>query len=100
MVYLKYICIRLLLFTSTTLLKLEMYTVLKAYIMKISNGASLVAHTIKNLPTMQETQVQSLGWEDPQEKGMSVHSSIAWKIPWTEELGELQPMGSQKVEHD
>ena len=47
--------------------------------------ASLVAQTIKNPPTMQETQVQSLGWEDPLEKGMAIHTSIlAWRIPWTE----------------
>ena len=59
--------------------------------------ASLVAHMEKNLPAMQETWVQSLGWEDPLEKGMVTHYSIlAWKIPWTEEPGELQSMGSQK----
>ena len=59
---------------------------------------------VKNLPTMQEpqeTQVQSLGQEDPLEEGMATHSSIlAWRIPWTEEPGELQSMGSQKVGHD
>ena len=50
---------------------------------------------------MWETQVRSLGWEDPLEKGMATHSStLAWKIPWTKELGKLQPMGSQKVGHD
>ena len=50
---------------------------------------------------MQETQVQSLGWEDILEKGMATHSSIlAWRIPWTEEPGGLQSMGSQKVGHD
>ena len=50
---------------------------------------------------MQETQVQSLGWEDPLEKGMATHSSIlAWRIPWTEEPGGLQSMESQKVGHD
>ena len=49
---------------------------------------------VKNLPEMQETQVQSLGWEDSLEKEMATHSSIlAWKIPWTEETGGLQPMG-------
>ena len=48
-----------------------------------------------NLPAMQETQVRSLGWEDPLEKGMATHSSIlAWRIPWTEEPGGLQSMGS------
>ena len=53
---------------------------------------------VNNLHTMQETRVQSLGWEDPLEKGMATHSSIlAWKIPWTEELGRLQTMGSQRV---
>ena len=55
-----------------------------------TTGASLVAQTVKNLPIMQETQVQSLGWEDPLEKGMTTHSSIlAWRIPWTEEPGRL-----------
>ena len=50
---------------------------------------------------MRETQVQSLGWEDPLEKGMVTHSSIlAWRTLWTEELGELQSMGLQKVRHD
>ena len=52
----------------------------------------------KNLPGMQETQVQSLGQEEPLEKGMATHSSIlAWRIPWTEEPGWLQSMGSQQV---
>ena len=63
--------------------------------------ASLVAQTVKRLPTVQETWVQSLGWEDPLEKKMATHSSIhAWKIPWTEEPGGLQPMGSQRVRHN
>jgi len=53
---------------------------------------------VKNLPVMQETRVRSLGWEDPVEKGMAIHSSIlAWRIPWTEEPGGLQSMGSQTV---
>ena len=57
---------------------------------------SLVAQTVKNLPAMQETRVQSLDQEDPLEKGMANHSSIlAWRIPWTEEPGGLQSMGSQ-----
>ena len=52
----------------------------------------MVAQTVKRLPTMQETQVQSLGWEDILEKEMATHSSIlAWKIPWTEEPGRLRP---------
>ena len=56
---------------------------------------------IKNLPTMQETWVQSLGWEGPLEKGMTIHSTIrAWRIPWTEEPGELQSMGLQRIGHD
>ena len=61
--------------------------------------ASLVAQTVKNLPAMQETGVRSLGQEDPLEKGMATHFSIlAWRIPWTEEPGRLQSMGSQRVE--
>ena len=56
---------------------------------------------VKNPPAMQETWVQSLGWEDPLENEMAIHSSIlAWKIPWTEEPGRLQSMGSQRVRHD
>ena len=56
---------------------------------------------VKHLSTMRETHVQSLGQEDPLEKEMTIHSStIAWKIPWTEELGSLQSMGSQRVGHD
>ena len=55
----------------------------------------------KNPPAMQETWVQSLGWEDPLEKGKATHSSIlAWRIPWTEEPGRLQSTGSQRVGHD
>ena len=65
------------------------------------HGASLVAQSIKNLPAVQETRVRSLGLEDPLEKEMATHSSIlAWKISWTEEPGELQSMGSQRVGHD
>ena len=60
-----------------------------------------MAQTVKCLPTMQETRVQSLGWEDPLEKEMATHSSIlAWKIPWMEEHGRLQYMGLQRVGHD
>ena len=66
-----------------------------------TRGASLVAQIVKNLPAMQETQVRFLGWEDPLEKEMAIHSSIlAWKIPWTEEPGRLQPRGSQRVPGD
>ena len=64
-------------------------------------GASLVAQTVKCLPAMQETRVRFLGREDPLEKEMEIHSStLAWKIPWTEEPGRLQSMGSQRVGHD
>ena len=56
---------------------------------------------IKRLPTMRETQVQFLGWEDPLEKEMATHSStLAWKIPWMEECGRLQSMGLQRVGHN
>ena len=66
-----------------------------------SPWTSLVAQTVKRLPTMQETQVQSLSQEDLLEKEMATHSSIlAWKIPWTEEPGRLHSMGSQRVGHD
>ena len=60
-------------------------------------GASLVAQSVKKLPAMQETRVQSLGQEDPLQKGMATHSSIlAWRIPWTEEPGRLQAMGCKE----
>ena len=63
--------------------------------------SSLMAQIAKHLSTMQKTQVQSLGWEDPLEKEMGTHSStLAWKIPWTEERGRLQSVGSQRVGHD
>ena len=65
------------------------------------SGASLVAQTVKNLPAVRETWVQSLGWEDPLEKGMATHSSILpWRIPWTEEPGGLASTGLQRVGHD
>ena len=58
----------------------------------------LVAQRLKRLPTMRETQVRSLGWEDPLEKEMATHSSIlAWRIPWIEEPGGLQSTGLQRV---
>ena len=67
----------------------------------ITVRASLVAQSVKNLPAVQETQVQFLGWEDPLEKEMATHSSIlAWKISWTEEPDGLQSRGLQRVEHD
>ena len=63
--------------------------------------ASLVVELVKNLPAMQETWVQSLGLEDPLEKGKAIHSSIlAWRIPWTEKPGRLQSMGLQRVGHN
>ena len=59
-----------------------------------------MAEMVKSLPSMQETRVQSLGQEDPLEKEMATHSSIpAWKIPWTEEPGGLQSMGSERIRH-
>ena len=65
------------------------------------DDAFLVAQMVKYLPAMRETQIQSLIWEDLLEKGMATHSSIlAWRIPWTEEPGRLQPMGLQRVEHN
>ena len=58
-----------------------------------SFGASMVTQTVKRLPVMQETQVRSLGWKDPLEKEMAIHSSIlAWEIPWMEEPGRIQSM--------
>ena len=70
----------------------------------VSADALLAAQMVKNLPAVQEiqeTQVQSLGWEDPLGKGKATHSSIlAWRILWTEEPGRLQSMESQRVGHD
>ena len=64
-------------------------------------GASLVAQRLKHLPPMRETRVRSLGWEDPLEKEMVTHfSTLAWKIPWTEEPSRLQSVGSLRVGHD
>ena len=62
--------------------------------------ASMLAQTVQNPPAVQDTWVWLLGWEDPQKKGMGTHaSSLAWRIPWTEEPSELQSMGSQTVGH-
>ena len=67
----------------------------------IQRVTSLVAQTVKRLSTMWETQVRSLGWEDPLEKEMAIHSgTIAWKMPRTEEPDRLQSMGLQRVGHD
>ena len=66
--------------------------------LSFKGASSLVAQTVKNLLAMQGTCVRSLGQEDPLEKGMATHSSIlAWRIPWTEEPGGLQSIGSQRV---
>ena len=66
----------------------------------VDAGASSVAQMVKNVPAMEETQVWSLGQEDPLEKGMAIHSSVlAWRIPWIEEPGGLQFRGSQRVRH-
>ena len=65
------------------------------------SGASLVAQMVKNPPAMRETWVQSLGWEDPLEEGMTTHSSIlAWRIQWSKEPGGLQSIGLQRAGHD
>ena len=62
---------------------------------------SLVVQTVKSLPAVWETQVRSLGWDDPLEKAMATYSSIlAWKVPWMEEPGRLQSMESPRVGHD
>ena len=64
------------------------------------NMALLVAQRVKNLPLVRETEVQTVSWKDPLEKGMAIHYSIlAWRFPWTEEDGGPQSMGSQKVRH-
>ena len=69
--------------------------------LEVNRGASVVAQMVKNLPAMQEAWVQSLGQEDPLEKGMATHSSIlAWRIPKTEKPGRLQSLGLQRVRHD
>ena len=65
------------------------------------NSEVLVAQTVKHLPTMWEIRVQSLSQEDPLEKEMATHSStFAWRIPWREEPGRLQSMGSQRIGHN
>ena len=75
----------------------DLYFVISMFI----SGISLVAQMVRNLPAMQETWVQSLGWVDPLEKRMATHSSIlAWRITWTEGPGGLQSMGLQRVGHD
>ena len=64
-------------------------------------GGSLVSQTVKNVPVVQETQVQYLDWENPLEVGIAIHySNLAWRIPWTEKPGKLRSLGSQRVRHD
>ena len=75
--------------------------IMRLYIVPSLQLGFLLVQMIKNLLSMQGTQVRSLGWEDPLEKEMAIHSSIlAWRTPWTEEPGRLQSMGSQRVGHD
>ena len=83
--------------TLTTAVKTNrVFTILKIYL-----GFTLMAQMVKNLYTMQETRIWSLVWEDPLEKRIANHHSIlAWKIPWTEEAGELQSMESQRGRHN
>ena len=70
-------------------------SVITPLLCEVCVGASLVAQMVKNLPTVQEIQVQFLVWEDPLEEGMATHSGILpWKIPWTEETGRLLSLGS------
>ena len=92
---------------SYTYVCINMYSFLKAfssiiaYYKIVSRVAFLMAHMVKNLPAIWKTQVWSLRWKDPLERGMATHSSIlAWRIPWTEETGGLQSMGLQRVRHD
>ena len=81
--------------------KLLFFGVVPIYISPPMYGASQVAQTVKNLPAIQETQVQFVGWEDPLEKKMATCSSIfVWRISWTVEPGGLQSMGLQRVRHD
>ena len=74
---------------------------MESYVIFLPCRVFLVTHTVRNLPPVGETWVWSLSQEDPLEKGMAVHSSIlAWRIPWIEEPGGLQSMGSQRIRHD
>ena len=82
---------------------LEVFTFSQKYLLKYTRNSrtSQVAQTVKNLPVMQETQLRSLGHEDPMEKGMGTHSSIlAWRIPRTEEPSRPQSIGSQRIGHN
>ena len=90
--------------TFSKLREILVSALIKRIFFKVTNlpgWISLVAQMTKHLPTMRETRVRSLGREDPLEKEMATHSStLAWKIPWMEEPGRLQSMGSQRVGHD
>ena len=90
-------------FTLSTLNLFSMWnkSLRKFYILVFVNKRYLVAERLKRLPPMQETQVRSLGREDPLEKEMVTHSSIlAWRIPWTEKPGKLQSTGLQRIRQD
>ena len=79
----------------------ELKVLLFQFVSSFIYTAYLVAQTVKHLPAMRETWVRSLGWEDPLEREMATYSSIlAWKIPWMEEPGTLDPTGSKSVGHD
>ena len=87
--------------TSLNIWKFTDHVLLKPGLENFEHLTSLVAQMVKRLPPMWETQVQSLGREDPLEKEMATHSStLAWRIPWTEEPGGLQSTGSQRVGHN
>ena len=80
---------------------LNIYRTREGSLLAFKGKSSLVAQTVKRLPAIRETRVRSLDREDPLEKEMVIHSStLAWKIPWTEEPDRLQSMGSQRVGHD
>jgi len=71
------------------------------FVVLLLGSGEMVAQLVKNPPAMQETPVQSQSWKDPLEEGMATHINIlAWRIPWTEEPGQLQTMGSQRFRHD
>ena len=71
------------------------------WVQTMGKTSTMVALMVKNVPAIWETQVRSLGWEDPLEKEMTTHFTIlVWRIPWTEEPGRVQSMGSQRVRHD
>ena len=92
-----FICDFMLLFMKYLIISFNL-TATNLYYLMIS---SMVAQNVKNLPVMEETWVLPLGWKDPLEKGMAAHSSVlALRIPWTEEPGRLQSMGSERVRQD